>query len=141
MINTIQLKSTTTLEDVKMAFTHWRKTRIKRDKIPEVLWDQVLPLLGHYNQSKVLHTLGISQSQLRKEQVRRERLQVNKSSITAPPFVEVSTASLQAKIAASSPANEVFDLEFKRQDGGTLTIKGFPLSSMNILLNDFYGAW
>ena len=141
MINTIQSKPTITLEGVKSAFTHWRKTRVKRDKIPEALWDQVLALLGHYNQSKILQTLGISQPQLCKEQARREQSQINKPSITTPQFVEISTASLQSKIATSSPANEAFDLEFKRQDGCTFTIKGFPLSSMNILINDFYGAW
>lgn len=140
MINTIQSKAVTTLEDVKAAFTHWRKTRVKRDKIPEALWDQALLLLDHYNQSQVLHTLGISQSQLRKEKARREPLQVNKLASTAVQFVEVDTASLQANITASPHANEAFDLEFKRQDGGTLSIKGFPLLSMNRLLNDFYGV-
>ena len=141
MINTIQSKPTTTLEDVKSAFRHWRETRDKRTKIPDMLWDQVLLLLGHYSDTKILQTLGISKPQLRKEQARREQFQMSKPSITASQFVEVSTASLQAKAAASSPANEAFDLEFKRKDGGTLIIKGFPLSSMNILINDFYEAW
>ena len=141
MINTIEPKSTvTTLESVKAAFTHWRKARIKRDKIPSALWNQTLSLLGHYNQSKVLQTLGISQSQLRKEQARREPLQANKPIVRAQQFVEISTAALQSKPAAIPSATEEFELEFKRQDGRTLTIKGFPLSSLNSLLNDFYGA-
>lgn len=46
----------TTLNDVKAAFSYWRKTRAKRDRIPEALWDQVLSLGNRYSESKILNT-------------------------------------------------------------------------------------
>ena len=132
---------TTTLNDVKAAFTHWRKTRTKRDRIPNALWDQVLSLGDRYSESNVLNTLGISQPQLRKEQARRGQLGCNDTSDATPAFLELTTAALQSKPSTPPILKATFDLELKRQDGAALTIKAFPVSSLNILLNDFYGSW
>ena len=130
----------TTLNDVKSAFAHWRKTRVKRDRIPDALWDQVLSLGNRYSESKVLSTLGISQPQLRKEQARRGQLQCSDSSDSVPAFLELTTAALKSKPSAPPASKATSDLELKRKDGAALTIKAFPVSSLNILLNDFYGA-
>ena len=123
----------TTLNDVKATFTHWRKTRAKQDRIPEALWDQVLSLGNHFSESKILSTLGISQLQLRKEQARR-----GERSTTTPEFLELTTTALKSKPSWPSGSKATFDLELKRQDGAALTIKSFPVSSLNILINDFY---
>ncbi len=130
-----------TLNDVKAAFTHWRKTRTKRDRIPKSLWDQVLSLEDRYSESKVLNTLGISQPQLRKEQARRGQLECSDSSDAVPAFLELTTDALKSKPSAPAASKATFNLELKRQDGAALTIKAFPVSSLKILLNDFYRSW
>ena len=127
----------TTLNDVKAAFTHWRKTRAKRDRIPEALWEQVLSLGNRYSESKILNTLAISQPQLRKEQARRSQLGSSERCDTTPAFLELTATALQSQPTASPASKATFDLELKRQDGAALTIKSFPVSSLNILLNDF----
>ncbi len=132
-----------TLTDVKAAFTHWRKTRTKRDRIPKTLWDQVLSLGDRYSESKILSALAISQLQLRKEQTRRGQRHSSEQCNTSPTFLELTTAALQSTPSPSSPpiSKATFDLELTRKGGAALTIKAFPVSSLNILLNDFYGTW
>jgi hypothetical protein len=45
-----------TLEEVKQHFDHWRATRIKRGKIPDILWNEVKALIGRYPTNKIAQT-------------------------------------------------------------------------------------
>jgi hypothetical protein len=46
--------SKASLDFVKQQFDHWRAMHDKRRRIPEYLWEQVIPLLGHYTVRKIL---------------------------------------------------------------------------------------
>lgn len=57
-----------TLQEVEMAFSHWRQTRTsRREAIPPMLWKQVNDLLGRYPQAKICRTLRLSGTQIKRK--------------------------------------------------------------------------
>ena len=75
-INQFQQKSTevaVTLDSVKAAINAWRETKkTASEKMPTILWDQILALLETAHESRTLAALNVTRPQLEAERRRRQ---------------------------------------------------------------------
>jgi hypothetical protein len=62
MQQSILFEEKLTLSGVKKDFDHWRATREKRGKIPDLLDNKVKALLDYYPSTKISRTLGVNPS-------------------------------------------------------------------------------
>jgi hypothetical protein len=78
-----------TLEEVKVLFEEWRRTRQKaRERIPDYLWSQVACLLGRYRPGEIQKRLGINGYQLNSG---RSKISLTPHpQETSDPFIKVS---------------------------------------------------
>ena len=87
-MNTINpLNASPTLEDVNKSFTLWRKERVKRERIPDALWQQVHHLTKTYKITTIATALGLNYQDMQNQLNKR----FGSSSLNDPlTFVEVS---------------------------------------------------
>lgn len=119
------------LDEVKQHFDHWRTTRIKRGKIPEILWNEVKALIGRYPTNKIAQTLGVNAYQI-------STGINNKLKVT---FVAARPAAVTPEVNKIDQTSAVgtCSLEFHRPSGGILKITGMPLVSLPAFINQFMG--
>ncbi|MFC1746300.1 hypothetical protein ACFL35_20075 [Candidatus Riflebacteria bacterium] len=56
-----------TLDEVKVAFNHWRKLKPRPRRIPEELWMKVFELLNYHSKWQAIKELGINSDSLTKK--------------------------------------------------------------------------
>ena len=129
-----------TIESVKKQFDNWRKTRVKREAIPDNLWEQVFLLDENaYGISRILVTLGINSIQYRKMKRKLRKSEPVQSDNFK--FLEIPNnfpKTEQPKSASTSKTNDI-TLEYKRADGAALCIKGLAIADISQVVTDFYG--
>lgn len=76
------------LHAVSDAFEQWRRSRQKRERIPEDLWRAAVDLSPSYSTFRIARTLRLNYTQL------KERIQERAGKSTSPQFVEVKLPSL-----------------------------------------------
>lgn len=76
------------LQTVCDAFEQWRRTREKRDRIPEGLWRAAVDLSARYPTFRIARTLRLNYIQL------KQRIQERAGKGTSSQFVEVKMAPL-----------------------------------------------
>ncbi len=116
------------LEEVKEHFEEWRKTRVKRTKIPTHLWQMAINLTKSYSITHIVQTLRLSANAL-KTQI--ELLNTNDAVSTEPlHFIQLPrTSPLEENMGN-------FKIELKRPDGVTMNIQ-IPSSSLSLLFKTF----
>jgi hypothetical protein len=82
-----------TLEAVKFQFDQWRKTRSKRCKVPECLWNDVKQLSKQYSYSQISSQLRISYQQLHAHLTQDLP---NTQVSSQPPFISAHIPSTQS---------------------------------------------
>lgn len=123
-------KHTLTLDEVKSEFTNWRQLPNKSHSIPEDLWKKVITLLPHYGKSKILSTLGISNTQLRKKlQSQQQKNTIFKDK----PFVKALVVNTEKQTTTWH------DITLTRTNGATLQIQQLSYHDMLNLVNQFAG--
>lgn len=135
-------ESTLTLEAVAEHFEQWRRSKMKRERIPEKLWREAIDLLGHYGVSQVTRTLRLSGSDLNKRRgmvgaARRRKNADVKVANAGAAFVEVAR---QAVAQASGLNGAAGWLELHRPDGMRLHIHPSDGSELLALVDRFMGC-
>lgn len=147
------------LDDVKQNFEQWRGSRTKQGKIPDYLWAQTLNLIGRYNMSKIVQTLGMSTQQLKSkmnevadaefEALRQAHFAevavatTHEAADTAdvapePPVKQVSKPSVSNVVPFTNrPAASTHDITITRKDGSTLTVSGMSRDDVAQIIRDF----
>lgn len=121
--------SINSLETVLHQFEHWRLTRKKRERIPEVLWQSVAPLLNHYSHNEIATALKINHEQLKKH----VHPLLSHAQPTSTTFVEYPLP-----LATSSAGHCV--LEFAGKNGSMVKISGLLAVDMQPLISLLMGA-
>lgn len=76
------------LDEVKCRFEHWRKTRSKKGRIPEELWDAAVNLAETCSINQIAKTLHLSYGSLR-DRIHLSNLKTCTAK-EAPTFVELN---------------------------------------------------
>lgn len=117
-------KSTLTLETVKLNFLNWRRDPHGPNRIPESLWNEVIHLLSHHSKSKVLSSLGISNSQLVQHFKTREK--IVDGIMDFSPSIKNNTPGennfVKAIITTPEQPINYFDVVLTKPNGATLQI-------------------
>lgn len=136
-------KPSLTLDQVKKAFINWRRDPGKSARIPEPLWDQVIALLAHYPRSKVLHTLGISTSQLQKKLkdcIQQPYLKPDTPTTSHHVVSSSQEKFVKATVATPRPlavTSHFHDVILTRSNGATLHIQQLQRDDMLKLVDQF----
>ncbi len=115
------------LDQVKESFDTWRKTRTKRGRIPEDLWESALKLYPHFSAYRICKNLRLGykefKNRLPKPKPSLPTLPANPPT-SSSPFIEVSLSS--------TPSDLNINLEYSKVDGSCLKLS----SSGHIGMND-----
>ena len=94
----------TPLDQVGLAFDHWRATRTKRRPIPDELIAQTLALPNRYNKTDITRRLGINhgtlQRWLKKDSTQERFVSVGALTVESPPLL--NSPSIEASIRFAS---------------------------------------
>jgi hypothetical protein len=131
------------LKNVKTQFAQWRATRVKGKRIPNTLWELVLPLTKKYGYKKVATELDLNPHRLR---AKMEKQSQQISSLEESDFGEVPLPSLSSPFPQSSHGEQkIFipcgstSLEFTRSDGTILKASGLNHKDLCSLIKGFLG--
>lgn len=113
-----------TLETVKLNFLNWRRDPHGPNRIPESLWNEVIHLLSHHSKSKVLSSLGISNSQLVQHFKTREKIVDSLMDFSHPIVKKLPDENnfVKAIITAPMQPENYFDVVLTKPNGATLKI-------------------
>ena len=114
------------LWSVKVAFTHWRTTRLRQGKIPDYLWEQVRELLTQYPIAKICSTLSISKVQIRENLLPKEDGSIQ--------FVEVKEPLSLVTMPTREQGN-VCTIELHRPCGSIFKVNTMPVSLLPQLIS------
>jgi len=102
------------LESVQARFDHWRKTRQKREAIPEDLWSAAVALTDTCNISKVAKCLRLNASSL-KQRAGQSVPPNHTEGVKPSSFIEIPF--IQSEHAAQC------QVDIQRQDGSRMQIR------------------
>lgn len=131
-----QLKSFI-LEEVAAHFAQWRRHKKKGERIPEPLWCEAIGLLCDYPITRVVRTLRLSATDLKKHQRELSDTKRVQETGSATGFVELDSALLGP--ALSSVANPVV-IELHRPDGLRLRVESASGAELLALAARFMGS-
>ncbi len=116
------------LDQVKESFNIWRKTRSKRGRIPEGLWQSALKLYPHFSAYRICKNLRLGYKEFKARLPKSAPAFLptlpTKTPTSSSPFIEVSLSS------STSDLN--INLEYSKVDGSCLKLS----LSGNIRMND-----
>ena len=110
------------LTEVREAFDYWRKTRIKRQPIPDKLWQMAIDLLNDYPISHIKRELRLNLTQLRKRQRALKKVEsLENNPMEESSFIELNRF-LPNTSASSSVESSAVELRIERADGSRLIL-------------------
>jgi hypothetical protein len=134
-----------TLEDIIQQLDEWRANKKHaQEKIPEIIWDQIILLSTKIPEHRLRPALGLTNSQWRRRIEERPSEQVtsvmaeNKNS-PSMDFCEVKTAPQQLYTPAKIPATNTLVVEFCRSDGRIMKIHTTTDSFVDLIKAFFAG--
>jgi hypothetical protein len=119
-----------TLESVKAKFTHWRATRVKGNRFPKPLWEDVKHLTKLYDYKQIASELKLNPNRL--------RLKIEKALSKGSSFPSKSNF-IEFPLPPLSPHVEG-TLEFTRPDGTILKASGLNHKDLCSLIKGFLGS-
>ncbi len=118
-LNKDQLSGEKWLEQVREQFSHWRRTRLKKGRIPQELWESALDLYPVFSKHRICKSLCLNQnalkSRLEKRNIQNLPTQSCQPSPSPSPFIEIS-------LPTSSPELNI-KLEYLKGDGSCLKLE------------------
>jgi hypothetical protein len=126
--------NTPSIAEVQAQFDNWRKTRRKRGKIPDQLWEAAVELAGLHGISKVASVLRLNYDRLKKRFEKASLPAKQNHDASVFPFIELTP------IPGDRFDNCVIDL--KRPDGSWMHIQLRDASSaphLSALVQTFTG--
>jgi len=121
-----------TLSEVCEQFEIWRKTKQKRDPIPEELWQAAVTLAPDYSIQEISKTLHLSYPDL-KRRILAVRGDVLPETVLTPGFVELDIGR------SVSPLECVFEVEDASGAKTKLSVKGPAGLDLRGLAEAFWG--
>jgi hypothetical protein len=125
-----------TLDSVKQAFDHWRSHKGNDNKIPDSLWQQVLQLIPHYRQRRILNTLHISHAQLRRHLPSVPRMPEVHTSVQSTPTPQLPSPFVKAFLP-SAAEQQTYQVEWQRPDGARLTVNNLDSAGLTTLIQQW----
>ena len=125
------------LEEVAEHFAQWRSHKKKGDRIPEPLWCEAIELLCDYPITRVVRTLRLSATDLKKRQLELSDTKSLQETGSALGFVEVDSSLIGQ--ALSSVATPVV-IELHRPDGLRLRVESASGADVLALAERFMGS-
>jgi hypothetical protein len=119
------------LDSVKQAFDHWRSHKGHEKRIPDSLWQQVIQLVPHYKQCRILKTLRLTHSQLRRHLEPISSTPLHPTQPIQPP---PQPPSPFVKAFLPPPADQTYQVEWQRSDGAQLIIKNLDSAGLTTLI-------
>ena len=115
------------IEQVQKGLDAWRKTRKRRSRIPDHLWESAARVAGQYGLYKTARALRLDYNSLKK------RLKaVTDGNESAPAFVELIQT-------VSSPSSEcLIELESRHGEKMRIHLKGAALPDLAAIGNMFW---
>ena len=106
------------LEEVKIAFEHFRERQGKTRRIPNNLWELIRSLKSKYKCHEICQVFSISNYQFNKYILQKPTASSCKINPPLSPFVEIPFSSVEKKLSLSTESFEKRDtLKIIRQDG------------------------
>jgi len=120
-----------TLEQVQTKFENWRKTRVKRGKIPDDLWLQAIELTKTIKTTTIAYALRLNHSDFKaktKSLSVKALLSPTKSSEKPVTFLQVNQEPAQNVIVSEGTL-----IELKRSDGTNMSFKASSLQVRDVI--------
>ena len=110
------------LSAARAAFETWRNGRVKRQTIPDELWQKAVSLLDQYRITHVAKELGLNTRHLRKKQFAfKEKEQPENETQEKSCFIELN--QLLPSVSPSFDVDSsIVELKIERRDGTRLTL-------------------
>jgi len=124
-------KQVLAIKQVQADFERWRKTRSKRNKIPDHLWQRAVELTKHHVTFHVAKALKLNQNAL------RAKMATTKSK--GPKSSEPVTFIQLNKQNSYATHQGTTTIEFKRIDGTSMVIQTVP-AQVTALIESFLGT-
>ena len=124
------------LQEMKVRFEHWRSTRVKRGKIPNALWQQVIFLTRKhsiYELSKVLRLNGTDIKSKMQLGASHPLTPHTKSSTYQSSFLEINIPLIEEDEVHLTTGK----IELKRPDGATVLIEHLDKRIVMQILTQF----
>lgn len=121
------------LSNVRAAFDWWRNGRVKRQSIPDELWQMAVASLENYRISHVAKELGLNARQLREKQRAFNEQKTKIETQEKTSFIELNQF-LPNKSVSSEMNTASLELQIERADGTRLTLS-LKSSQSDILQN------
>jgi hypothetical protein len=125
------------LEEVAEHFAQWRSHKKQGERIPEPLWCEAIGLLCDYPITRVVRTLRLSATDLKKRQLELSDTKRVQETGSALGFVEVDSSLIgQAMSSVASPVV----IELHRPDGLRLRVESASGAELLALAERFMGS-
>jgi hypothetical protein len=125
------------LEEVAEHFAQWRSHKKQGERIPEPLWCEAMGLLCDYPITRVVRTLRLSATDLKKHQRELSDTKNLQETGSAQGFVEVDRSLIGP---ALSPVASPVVIELHRPDGLRLRVECASGADMLALAERFMGS-
>ncbi len=125
-----------TLEGVTEHFDQWRSHKRKGERIPQQLWSEAIGLLCDYPISRVVSTLRLCGTDLKRHQA---QLSDTKSTPDASPgmaFMELEARLIKPSLR---PVEASLVIELQRPDGLRLRVESANTTDLVVLAERFMG--
>lgn len=126
MNKTINKISSPDLAQVKAEFEAWRATRIGKQRIPPLLWEQTVALLNNYSIATISRELQLDYGQIKQRAVAKE---VQQQAPSPLPFLEIKSPQLATSVSqlvtqsiATPVPDSICSILFERSDGTRLSL-------------------
>jgi len=126
-----------TLKQVEADFEKWRKTKLHHNiRIPEYLWQKVIPLLKHYKISKITSTLKLSGEQINQKLKQLKLPAIKNKSIKSSANKTIKFLELTGKPTLID-SNAVTKIEISSANGSKLCMDAVPIAHVQQIINCF----
>jgi hypothetical protein len=106
-------KSQPTLEEVQQLFEQWRRTKRRRDRIPQLLWEAAVSLSGQHSTHRISKLLHLNHTDV------SDRIRAHKEGDGVQRPHE--SAFIELDVIPSATVSE-WAIEMERPDGGRMKI-------------------
>jgi hypothetical protein len=127
-----------TLEEVAEHFEQWRSHKKQGERIPQRLWSEAIGLLCDYPISRVLSTLGLCGTDLKKHQAQLNDTQSTPDAGSGMAFMELEASLIEPTNLRPVEASLVIELQ--RPDGLRLRVESANTSDLVVLAERFMGV-
>jgi hypothetical protein len=125
-----------TLDSVKQAFDHWRSHKGNDNKIPDSLWQQVIQLVPHYRQRRILNTLHLNHAQLRRRLHSVPQMPEAYPPVQSTPTPQLPSPFIKAFLP-STAEQHTYQVEWQRPDGARLTVNNLDSPGLTTLIQQW----